>query len=354
MAAIDRLLRKLRDDGGSDLHLAVGIVPRLRKSGRLVPIEGEEVLTNESAETLMREIASDRHWHEYQQCNDADFAYGLEGVARFRVNYLRQENGYGAVLRIIPEKILTLTELKLNPVIERLAHLHSGLILVTGPTGSGKSTTLAAIIDQVNETYAKHIITIEDPIEFVHPTKRCLVSQREVGEHTNSFANALRSAMRQNPDVILVGEMRDPVTISLAITAAEMGVLVFGTLHTNSAVKTVDRLIDAFPADQQNQARVSLADSLRAVVSQLLVRTADGKGRCAVNEILLRTSALGSIIREARTSQLLSLIQTGKAAGMVTMDDALEKCVKEGRIAPHDAYMKAQDKAHFEKMLPPA
>jgi twitching motility protein PilT len=256
------------------------------------------------------------------------------------------------VFRIIPEKILTLEDLKLPPVIETLAHLRNGLVLVTGPTGSGKSTTLAAIIDRINTTYAKHVVTIEDPIEFVHPPKKSTFSQREVGRHTAGFAGALRAAIRQNPDIILVGEMRDRETIALAITAAEMGVLVFGTLHTNSAAKTVDRLIDAFPANEQEQIRISLSESLSAIVSQLLLRTVDGKGRLAINEILLRTSALPNVVREGNTPMLASIIAGGRALGMQTMDDALFDAASKGLVAPRDAHMKAQDKPRFEKLLP--
>jgi twitching motility protein PilT len=236
-------------------------------------------------------------------------------------------------------------------VIEELAHLRSGLVLVTGPTGSGKSTTLAAIIDKINSAYDKHIVTIEDPIEFLHPPKRCMLSQREVGNHTRSFAAALKASIRQNPDVILVGEMRDHETISLAITAAEMGTLVFGTLHTNSAVKTIDRLIDSFPAEEQEQARVSLAQSLSGVVAQLLLPTTDGNGRVASHEILLRTTALPNIIREGNTGMLASVIQNGKGAGMQTMDDSLMELLDANRIRAEDAYRKAQNKQRFEKRL---
>ncbi|MEZ4368668.1 MAG: type IV pilus twitching motility protein PilT [Kofleriaceae bacterium] len=348
---IDELLHYLKDKGGSDLHLAAGMAPHVRMSGTMGPVPGWDVLDHEELRAMMFAIAAPVKWDEYEDGGDLDFAYGLPGVARFRANYLRQDNGAGAVLRIIPEKIKTLEDLGMPPAVERLAHLTQGLVLVTGPTGSGKSTTLAAIIDRINTTYAKHIITIEDPIEFVHPNKKCVFSQREVGAHTKSFAAALRSAIRQNPDVILVGEMRDQITIELAVTAAEMGVLVFGTLHTNSAIKTIDRLIDAFPADQQDQVRLSLSDSLYGIVAQLLLPTADGKGRCAVNEIMIRTAGLPNLIREGKTTQLASLIQGGRAVGMQTMDDALMEFVQQGRIAPRDAYMKSNDKSRFEKLM---
>jgi twitching motility protein PilT len=351
MARLDDLLRQLKARGGSDLHLAAGIEPRIRVSGHLTALDGVTPLGDDALRALMKEIAPAETWAAYEQDNDADFAYGLEGVARFRANYFRQEHGAGAVLRMIPEKILTLEDLKLPAVVETLAHLRSGLVLVTGPTGSGKSTTLAALIDRVNTTYAKHVVTIEDPIEFVHPPKKSTFSQREVGRHTASFAGALRAAIRQNPDLILVGEMRDRETIGLAITAAEMGVLVFGTLHTNSATKTVDRLIDAFPAAEQEQIRVSLSESVAGIVSQLLLRTADGKGRLAVNEVLLRTTALPNVIREGNTPMLASIIQGGRGLGMQSMDDALWDVASKGLVTARDAYMKAQDKPRFEKLV---
>ncbi|MCE9571915.1 MAG: PilT/PilU family type 4a pilus ATPase [Deltaproteobacteria bacterium] len=351
MARLDDLLRQLKTRGGSDLHLAAGRVPRMRQSGHLNPLEGQGVQSDEQLRGLLQELAPPDSWATYEAQSDADFAYGLEGVARFRANYFAQEHGVAAVFRIIPEKILTLEDLKMPPVVESLAHLRQGLVLVTGPTGSGKSTTLAAIIDRINTTYAKHIVTIEDPIEFVHPPKNCTFSQREVGRHTASFAGALRAAIRQNPDIILVGEMRDRETIGLAITAAEMGVLVFGTLHTNSAAKTIDRLIDAFPASEQEQIRISLSESMAGIVSQLLLRTADGKGRCAVNEILLRTSGLPNIIREGNTPMLASVIQGGRGVGMQSMDDALFDVASRGVVLAREAQGKAMDKPRFDKLV---
>ena len=350
MAAIDTLLIALKDRSGSDLHLAAGTQPRMRVKGHLDPIEGKAVLDDASLRALLREITSAEQWAEYEASGDLDFAYGLPGVARFRANYLVQQNGAGAVLRIIPEQILTVEQLGLPAPITRLADLKKGLVLVTGPTGSGKSTTLAAIVDHINSKYRKHIVTIEDPVEFVHQNKASVLSHREVGSHTQGFGPALRAAIRQDADVVLVGEMRDRETIALAITAAEMGMLVFGTLHTNSAAKTIDRIIDAFPAKEQNQVRLSLSESLAAVVSQLLVPTADGKGRCAVHEILLRTSALPNIIREGKITMLNSVIEAGRSQGMQSMDDTLFARVKEGRIRPNDAYMKATNKARFESL----
>ncbi len=352
MAELDKLLRYLKDEGGSDLHLAAGIEPRIRNNGALAGIDSCDVLSDQKLRQLMSEIATEKQWKEYEECNDLDFAYGLEGVARFRANFFAQENGAGAVFRIIPEKIVAFEDLNLPPAIEKFVHLDKGLVLVTGPTGSGKSTTLAAIIDKINRTHAKHIITLEDPVEFVHTNKKSVFSHREVGTHTKNFSNGLRAAIREDADVILVGEMRDYETISLAITAAEMGMLVFGTLHTNNAAKTVDRIIDSFPADEQAQARTSLADSLAGVVSQLLLPTADGKGRRAVNEILLKTQALPNLIREGNTPMLNQLIQSGRKEGMQAMDDALFECAKNGEVRPYDAYMKATEKARFEPLLP--
>lgn len=352
MPQIDELLRYVKDQSGSDLHLAAGLEPRIRAKGRLVPVEGWEPLGNDALRKLMRDIAAGEQWQAYEECGDLDFAYGLDGVARFRANYFRQERGAGAVFRIIPEEITPLEALQLPPAIEKLTQLEKGLVLVTGPTGSGKSTTLAAIIDRINRSYARHIVTLEDPIEFVHQNKESVFSHREVGTHTRGFANGLRAAIRQDADVILVGEMRDYETISLAITAAEMGMLVFGTVHTNSASKTIDRMIDSFPSDEQEQARLSLSQSVAGIVSQLLVPSKDGSGRLAAVEILVRTPALPAIIRESNTSMLQSLIQSGKKEGMQCMDDALMALLDKDLIEPQDAYLKATEKARFEPLLP--
>ena len=351
MARIHQLFRYLREQGCSDLHLAAGLEPRARHHGELHPVPGWAPLPNGELLELLQEIASEEQWADYRRSGDLDFAYGIEGVARFRANYLEQENGAAAVFRLIPEEIVPLAKLNLPPAIEGLAHVRQGLVLVTGPTGSGKSTTLAAIIDKINHTYAKHVVTIEDPVEFVHTNRLCIFSQREVGADTESFGAALRAAIRQDADVILVGEMRDLETISLAITAAEMGALVFGTLHTNGAANTIDRLIDAFPADEQAQVRTTLSESLAAVVSQLLLRTADGRGRSAVNEILLKTPGLPNLIREGNTPMLTTLIQSGRSQGMQLMDDALMALVDAGTITARDAYMKATHKQRFESMI---
>ncbi len=352
MAQIDDLLRYLRQNKGSDLHLAAGLEPRVRINGELRAVDKAAPLDDGALRKLMREITTETQWKTFTERCDLDFAYGVEGVARFRVNFFVQERGAGAVLRMIPEKIVPLEDLKLPKAIETLAHLRKGLVLVTGPTGSGKSTTLAGIIDKINRTYCKHILTLEDPIEFVHQNHKSVISHREVGSHTMGFGPGLRGAIREDSDVVLVGEMRDYETISLALTAAEMGLLVFGTLHTNNAPKTIDRIIDSFPADEQHQARLSLAESLAAVVSQLLLPTADGKSRVAANEIMLKTKALPNIIREANVSMLGSFIQQGKAEGMQLMDDALFEYVQQKKVSPHDAFMKATDKMRFEALLP--
>ena len=352
MAQIDSLLCYLKDRGGSDLHLVAGLTPMIRLNGRLESVENKDTIGDEALREILKEIASETQWSEYTETHDLDFAYGLDGTARFRANYFTQERGAGAVFRIIPEKIVPLEDLGLPDSLGKFVHLEKGLVLVTGPTGSGKSTTLAAIIDKINRTYHKHILTLEDPLEFVHQNKKCVFSHRELRSHTTSFSLGLRAAIRQDADVILVGELRDYETISLAITAAEMGMLVFGTLHTNSAAKTLDRMVDSFPADEQDQARLSLSESLAGVVSQLLQPVAEGTGRKAVVEILIRTSGLANIIREGNTPMIHSLIQSGKRDGMQAMDDALFELVRSGEIAARDAIMKATDKARFEPLLP--
>ncbi len=350
MAAIDELFKETKEAGASDLHLFVGLPPILRLKGQMVRTK-KPTLTGESNRKLIYEILSKEQIAKLEKERDLDLAYELQGVARFRCNVLFTHRGVGAVFRIIPTKILTIEELNLPQAMFKIAGFQRGLVVVTGPTGSGKSTTLAALIDHINKTRDAHILTIEDPIEFVHPNIKCLITQREVGAHTHSFANALRVATREDPDIILVGEMRDLETISLALTCASLGILVFGTLHTNSASKTVDRIIDAFPSDQQGQIRSMLGDSLSAVVAQQLLRTADGKGRCAANEILLGSTALANLVREAKISQILSLIQTKTAEGMQTMDQGLMKLVKDKTITADSAYEKADDKKLFANMV---
>ena len=354
MARIDELFRYLKEKGGSDLHLLATLPPRVRIHGKLTDVEGWDELSDEELSDLLREICSDEQWSDFEATGDLDFAWTLPGEARFRVNFLSQINGVGAVFRIIPEKILTFDDLNVPKAIRELAYLERGLVLITGPTGSGKSTTLASIINEINEKYSKHIVTIEDPVEFVHQNKKSVFSHREVNHDAISFADALKATIRQDADVILVGEMRDRETIELAITAAEMGTLVFGTLHTNSATKTIDRLVDAFPANQQAQVRTTLADSICAIVSQLLLPTSDGQGRCAAHEILLRTNSLPNIIREGNTTMLKSVIQSGVNEGMCAMDDSLEGLLKAGQVSAASAMAKARDKSRFKNFTRPA
>jgi twitching motility protein PilT len=348
MSAIDDFFRKLREMGASDLHLVAGRPAMYRSAGHILPIPGQPVLDDARLRAILSEAVSEKQWQRFEAEHDLDFATALAGVARFRGNYFEQECGVAAVFRMIPEKIVPIDQLGVPPAVHGLANLDAGLVLVTGPTGSGKSTTLASIINLINETTDKHIVTIEDPVEFVHQNRRSVVSHREVGTDTDSFGDALKAAVREDADVILVGEMRDLETISLAIEAAAMGVLVFGTVHTNSAAKTVDRLIDAFPSDQQAQARFSLADSLTAVVSQILVRKKNG-GRMGVHEILLRTPGLAGAIRDGKTSMINSIIESGRLLGMQTMDAALMQCLREELIDGHEAYLKANDKKLFKQ-----
>ncbi len=348
MAAIDELFREVKERGGSDLHIFVGLPPIVRLKGEMVRMD-RPILTRESNKSLIYEILDEEQIKKFEERLDLDFSHELKGVARLRCNVLFTHRGIGGAFRIIPTEILTIEELDMPDALLKIAGFQRGLVVVTGPTGCGKSTTLAAIIDRINKTREGHILTIEDPIEFVHQNIKSLITQREVGAHTHSFANALRVATREDPDIILVGEMRDLETISLALNCASLGILVFGTLHTNSAAKTIDRIIDAFPSDQQGQVRSMLGDSLMAVVAQQLVRTRDGKGRRAAVEILLGSPALGNLIREAKISQIPSLIQTRTAEGMQTMDQALMKLVNEEKITTEAAYEKASDKNLFTK-----
>jgi len=352
MPVIDQLFHTLIELGGSDLHLSQGQPAKVRVHGSIKPIS-EEILTTETMETMMREICDPRSWDRYIDKGDLDFAYEMDQEHRFRCNYLKQQNGYACVFRIIPTKIASLEQLGIPQVVKEFGHLRSGLVLVTGPTGSGKSTTLAALLDYINTNFRRHIITVEEPIEFVHRNKKSIITQREVPIQTPSFADGLRAALRQDADIVLVGEMRDLETISLALTAAETGLLVFGTLHTNNARKTVDRIIDVFPADQQSQVRTMLAASLKGVVAQLLMKKADGKGRAAVNEILVSTPAVAAIIREGATQKLYDVIIGGKAQGMQFMDEAIWQKLRDGYVTPMEAYMKAIDKGRFKAFLPP-
>ena len=346
---IDRFLKLMQDVGASDLHLSVGRPPMFRQSGQLDPIR-YRILSNQDFVELIKPIAGEANWRSYKKRGDCDFAYAVPGVARFRVNLFMQQRGYGGVFRIIPTKLMTFAQLGLPKAVERLCAIERGLVLVTGPTGSGKSTTLSAVINRVNEEQRRHIITIEDPIEFVHPNKQSVISQREIGEHANDFASAVQAAVREDPDTILVGEMRDLETIRTALDAAEAGFLVFGTLHTNNAAKAVDRIINVFPQEEQDGVRGSLAESLRAVLAQQLLRRAGG-GRVAALEILFATSGMASMIREGKTSQITSAIQMGKNAGMQAMDDALWTLLGEEIIDGVARYEKAVDKGKMRDRL---
>lgn len=348
MPRLHSLFERLVKRKGSDLHLAAGRPPAMRAQGEVAPVPGEPVLDDATLRAMLRELVDDAQWQAYVDTRDLDFAYEIPGTGRFRGNYLEQETGAAAVFRLVPENVIPYEALGLPPVVGTLADLESGLVLVTGPTGSGKSTTLASIIDLINRKHARHIVTIEDPLEFVHQNKKSVLSHREVGRDTGSFAAALKAALREDADVVLVGELRDKETISLAIEGASMGILVFGTLHTSSAAKTVDRIIGAFPSDQQAQARVSLADSLAAVVSQILCRKVGG-GRVAAHEILIRTTGVVGAIREGKTSMVQSIIGAGRAHGMQTMDDALQAQLTAGTIEAHEAYLKATDKQRFRQ-----
>jgi twitching motility protein PilT len=337
---VGQLLIQTKERGGSDLHLSAGAAPLMRLHGQLTPVE-DRVLSANEVHAMVAGILSEDQRRVFEEHRDLDFGLEIGGVARFRVNVFNQRSGEGAVFRVIPTQIRSCQELGLPEAAQALALRENGLVLVTGPTGSGKSTTLAAMIDLVNTTQKKHIITLEDPIEFVHRSRGCLVNQREIGSHTKSFAAALRAALREDPDVILVGEMRDLETISLALTAAETGHLVFATLHTKSAPKTVDRIVDAFPPAQQQQVRVQLAEALQGVVSQLLFPTKDNKGRVAAVEIMVATVAIRNLIREGKTHQMPSAIQTGTQVGMQSLEQALRTLVMQGRI----------DRAHAEGFL---
>lgn len=351
MAKLDALFKHMIDKDASDLFLVVGEPPKMRVHGLITNVEGVPKLTVDILRTLMFEILTEEQRKLFEHDRDLDFAHSVPGLARFRSNYFNQNQGLAAVFRVIPEKITSLAELKMPPVISTFADYARGLILVTGPTGSGKSTTLAGIINEMNERYAKHIITIEDPLEFVHPPKKSMITHREVGRHCQSFDSALMAAVREDPDVILVGEMRDLETVRLALTAAEMGFLVLGTLHTNSAPKTIDRIVDIFPAAQQPAVRTMLAGSLVAICSQLLVRGADHKSRHAAVEILVSGPGLGNAIREGNINMIKSNIQSGGSLGMCLMDTSLEKLVQSGKTDPEDTYLKATDKQRFLRYL---
>lgn len=351
MAKIDEFFRMMAEQGASDLHLISGQLPVLRVDGELERVPGQVALTQDTLHPLLNEIMPGSKKDQFESTGDVDFGYEIPGLARFRCNCFNHKHGLGAVFRKIPSKILTAEELGLPPILTRAAMLKKGLVLVTGPTGSGKSTTLAAMVDHANKHRKDHILTVEDPIEFVHQSQGCIVNHREVGLHTMTFASALRGALREDPDIILVGEMRDLETISLAIEAAATGHLVFGTLHTENAAKTVDRIIEVFPHGEQPQIRNTLSTALRVIVAQNLFKRIDRKGRCAALEILVCTSAVSSLIRDAKTVQIASAMQTGKAVGMQTLDDAIQELLSWKWISPEEAYEKSIDKTRFAKLL---
>jgi len=350
MARLDGFFQKMLELEASDLHLTTGLIPYFRLHGEMVPVPNAPIWEAEEMRAILYEITPQENQQQYESENDSDFAYELPGKARFRANIFMDQRGPGAVFRLIPAEILTCEQLGLPAAVKKLCYLSKGLVLVTGPTGSGKSTTLAAMIDLINKTRKDHIITIEDPVEFVHQSNKCLVHQREVGRHTLSFKRALRAALREDPDIILVGEMRDLETIEIAIETAETGHLVFGTLHTTTAVTTIDRIIDQFPAERQAQVRTMLSSSMKGVVAQTLCKRIP-TGRVAAIEILLGTPAVGALIREGKTYQLESQIQTGSKAGMRLLNDSLVELVEQGLVDPVEAYMKSVAKEGLVNML---
>ena len=355
MARIDALFKIMKEQGASDLHLSTGSPPIFRLHGEMTRLNSKS-LSHEELKTILYEILTEKQRLDFDVRRDLDFAYDIPDFSRFRGNLFMQHKGIAAVFRIIPANIMTADDLGLPEGVRKMTMLKKGLVLVTGPTGSGKSTTLAAMIDMINTTRKEHILTLEDPLEFIHENKQSLLNQRQIGEHTESFAAALRAALREDPDVILLGEMRDLETISLAMTAAETGHLVFGTLHTSSASKTIDRVIDAFPSDGQEQVRAMLSESLKGVVCQQLLKSADGKGRIAAMEIMVGTPAIANLIREGKTFQIPSIIQTAKKDGMQLMDQNILDLMKMKRVTPEEAQRCAQDKKQFEQYLsqPPA
>jgi len=353
MARIDALFNMMKEQGASDLHLSSGNPPIFRQHGEMVRLNFKS-LAHEELKMILFEILTENQKAHFEETKDLDFAYEVPGLARFRGNILMQYRGIAAVFRIIPSTILSADELGLPEGVRRMTNFKKGLVLVTGPTGSGKSTTLAGMIDLINSTRREHILTFEDPLEFIHQNKMSLVNQRQIGEHTESFATALRAALREDPDIILVGEMRDLITIQLAMSAAETGHLVFGTLHTSTAAKTIDRIIDVFPTDQQEQVRAMLSESLKGVICQQLLKTADGKGRVAALEIMLGSPAIGNLIREGKTYQIPSIMQTAKKDGMQLLDQHLLDLLKTKKVNPEEAYRCAIDKKQFEQYLTPA
>ena len=350
-ARMEAYFRSMAEAGASDLHLSVSMPPMIRKDGKIKPLQdGDLPLTPDSMEKLLTSIMPAGNQEEFARRNDTDFAYEVAGVARYRCNIFRDRKGMGGVFRVIPSKMTTAQQIGLPPAVLALTELSKGLVVVTGPSGSGKSTTLCAMVNEINQKRAEHVITIEDPVEFVHENIKCLVNQREVHSHTDSFKDALRAALREDPDILLVGEMRDLETIAIAIETAETGHLVFGTLHTSTAASTVDRIIDQFPSDRQQQIRVMLSESLKGVIAQTLLPKIGG-GRVAALEVLIITPAIANLIREGKTFQIASSMQTGRNQGMVMLNDALFEYVQQGVVEPKDAYLKAVDKIGFEAML---
>src|SRR5471030_1728924 len=350
MARIDSFFKFMMEQSASDLHLSTGNPPMLRIHGELVRVD-MPALENDDLKALVYEVAAEQKIKIFEETGDVDFGYEYPGFARYRANFFNQKNGIAAVFRLIPSKVLTADELGLPPVLKKFSCLKKGLVLVTGPTGSGKSTTLAAMVDYANLHRKDHIITVEDPIEFVHRSQQCLINHREVGVHTKSFASALRGALREDPDIILVGEMRDLETIELALTASATGHLVFGTLHTSSAPKTIDRIIDVFPTTQQNQVRATLSESLKGVISQNLFRRVDRPGRVAALEILVFDTAIANLVREGKTHQINGMIQVGKKRGNLPLDDAIMEHLRAARISPEEAYEKCNDRKKFRMLL---
>jgi twitching motility protein PilT len=346
MPRIDAFLEIGQQQGGSDIHFTVGLPPLVRLDGELLPVKYRE-LTQDETEGLVREILSEQQQQIFETTGTLDLAYRCENLGRFRINLCRHRKGIAAICRVIPQEVPTLDALGLPRILAQFTKLNAGLVLVTGPTGTGKSTTLAAMIREINHTQSLNIITLEDPVEFVHQSDQSLVVQREIGTHVESFKDGLRSALRQDPDVILVGELRDPDTVTLALEAAETGHLVLGTLHTRGAAQTIDRIVDAHPSDNQSQVRHSLADNLKAVVSQELIRAADGRGRRAALEILVSTPAVQQHIREGKTFQIASAITTGRRLGMQLMDQSMLSLVRAGEIDPDEAFLRAEDKWGF-------
>jgi len=350
-SSLIQYLQALVKQRGSDLHLSTSTHPMIRVNGDLVKLN-VPVITGESIEAMINEVANKTQRGELAKNKQVDFSFKVSGLGVFRANIFLQRNGWSAVFRALAEQAPTLEQLGLPPVIQKGCGYQNGLILVTGPTGSGKSTTLAAMINHINENKRGHILTLEDPIEFYHQTNRCMVNQRQLGTHFSTFASALKASLREDPDVILVGEMRDPETIAMAITAAETGHLVFATLHTNSATKAVDRMVDSFPGDQQHQIRSMLSESLRMVIAQRLIKTADGKSRMAFHDVLVNNPAVANLIREGKTHQLSSAMQTGRKNGMVVMDHAILEAAKAGRISTNEAYENGNDKSLFTQFAP--